>query len=100
VATNTYRAAGGGHFAMCERAKTVGIDTAPVRDLIAEHVRTLTTPVAPAPRPHFFLTGFGAATLLYATGPGALEHPECYETLGLSSVGTGASGFHLFALAP
>ena len=101
VVTNTYRAAGGGHFLMCDRAETVGIDTTPVRELITEGVRAATGSVAPRPAPHFSLIGQGAARLLYGTGPGALEHTETWRGLGLTPEpgAASASGFQYFSLA-
>lgn len=99
VATNTYRAAGGGHFPMCEQAATVAIDRTPVRELIVERIRAMNAALAPKPRPHFSLTGYGAAKLLYGTGPGALEHAPTWRGLGLTPEGLGPTGFQYFALA-
>jgi 2',3'-cyclic-nucleotide 2'-phosphodiesterase/3'-nucleotidase len=98
VATNTYRAAGGGHFPMCARATVVGVDTAPVRELIVERIRQAEGAIAPTPRPHFALTGFGAARPLFATGPGALDHAPIYRALGLTPAGREPCGFQYFAL--
>jgi 2',3'-cyclic-nucleotide 2'-phosphodiesterase/3'-nucleotidase len=99
VVTNTYRAAGGGHFPMCEQAATVGIDTTPVRELIVERIRTMNGAAAPRLRPNFSLTGFGTARLLYGTGPGALAHEDTWSGLGLTPEGIGPTGFQYFELA-
>jgi 2',3'-cyclic-nucleotide 2'-phosphodiesterase/3'-nucleotidase len=99
VVTNSYRAAGGGHFRACLASETVLTGTHPVRDHVVQYIREAGEPLAPEPDPTFRLRGLGRAAILVETGPGALRHPERAAELGLTHAGDGDFGFVRFSLA-
>lgn len=93
IATNSYRASGGGNFGISDEAETVVSGTTPVRDLIAEFIDTRSSEIRPIPNPTFTLVGFGDAVPVFETGPGALAHSGQFAALGLSPIGMSAGGF-------
>ncbi|MCU4654133.1 bifunctional 2',3'-cyclic-nucleotide 2'-phosphodiesterase/3'-nucleotidase [Roseibacterium sp. SDUM158016] len=98
VVTNSYRAAGGGHFRICEASETVVTDANPVRDHLVRYIREANAALSPRPSPTFRLCGFGRAEVVVETGPGALGHTERARELGLVHRGSGEGGFERFAL--
>lgn len=99
VVTNTYRAAGGGHFRNCRIENTVLTGRHPVRDHLVRYIRDAEAPLAPRPTPTFRLQGFGNAEIVVETGPGALRYPERADELGLTYLGAGDQGFARFSLS-
>ena len=100
VVTNSYRASGGGNFRVCAEADRVAVANVPIRDCIAEYVRSNSAGTRPIPTRTFTLCGFGAATPIFETGPGALRHLGDVAGLGLSPCCTTADGFLRFELIP
>ena len=98
VVTNSYRAAGGGHFpdpAMCE---TVHISAHPVRDVLAGHIATMRGAVAPVVSDSFRFMPLGGVPVIYETGPGAAAHKERLAQLGLIFAGFSDTGFARYLL--
>jgi 2',3'-cyclic-nucleotide 2'-phosphodiesterase/3'-nucleotidase len=98
VVTNSYRAAGGGHFRTCHTSETVLTGSDPLRDHVARYMADAGTPLAPQPGPTFRLCGFGRAQAVYETGPGALAHPGRIAELGLAFRDEADDGFARFVL--
>jgi 2',3'-cyclic-nucleotide 2'-phosphodiesterase/3'-nucleotidase len=98
VATNSYRAAGGGHFPACAASETVIAGSDPVRDHIARYVEAAQTTLRPVPSPTFRLCGFGRAAIVFETGRGALQHPDRIAELGLTLREECADGFVRFTI--
>ena len=99
VVTNSYRAAGGGHFRTCHTAETVVTGTLPVRDHLVQHICEAQAPLDPVPNPTFRLCGFGRADVMVETGPGAMRHTDRASELGLTYRGEGDHGFARFTLS-
>ncbi|NKX42966.1 bifunctional 2',3'-cyclic-nucleotide 2'-phosphodiesterase/3'-nucleotidase [Roseicyclus persicicus] len=98
VVTNTYRAAGGGHFPVAAACAPVCTLPDPVRDLLVAHVAARPGPLAPRPRPSWSFTPLGGTAVVYETGPGALAHGDRAAALGLAPDGIGAAGFARYLL--
>ncbi len=93
LATNSYRAAGGGNFRVCTQEEIVASGTVPVRDLIVDFIRDQDAAINPIPKPTFNLVGFGRAMPVVETGPGALAHSDQFADFGLTHIGTSPDGF-------
>jgi len=98
VVTNSYRAAGGGHFPACAEAETVVTSPATVRDAVIEAIATARHPITPRPTDHFGFTPLGNTPVLFETGPDAAAHAERAQALGLTPLGLQSSGFFGFRL--
>jgi len=96
--TNSYRAAGGGHFPAATQAETVFATIDPVRDALVEYVSKAKNPLAPVVDPTWEFASLGGTDVLFETGPGALGHADRIKALGARSTGLMPSGFHGFHL--
>ncbi len=75
VITNSYRAAGGGHFASAAAAETVLAGNGSVRDAVAHFMAEAEGPLDPVIEPTFAFEPLGGTQVIFETGPGALAHP-------------------------
>lgn len=98
VVTNSYRAAGGGHFRAAMQCETVYMTSHPVRDLLAGHIAAMRGAVTPVIGSGFSFTPMGGVPVIYETGPGAAAHPDRLAQLGLAFAGIGESGFARYLL--
>lgn len=98
VATNNYRANGGGGFPGLDGRSVVYAGTDTVQDLIARHIAAHSPIALPASQstPWRFAPLPAGVTVLLATSPKAVDaladHP------GITDAGAGADGFHLLRL--
>ncbi len=75
VATNNYRANGGGHFPIVRQARMIDLPQISIQDILCKYVAgTLPAdPLEHAPRPFSFMPNEGQVAIL-TTGPGAQSH--------------------------
>ncbi len=99
IVTNTYRAAGGGHFPAAAACETVFISPAPLRDGLARHIAGMQGAIAPVVRPGFAFAPLGGVRVVYETGPAAARHDSRARELGLVPDGIGERGFARYLLA-
>ena len=97
VVTNSYRAAGGGHFPAPARSLPVPSDPVAVRDILIRHVQTA-SPLAPKAQEVWRFAPMPGTEVIYETGPGALGHPARIAALGLTPLGPGDGGLQRFLL--
>ena len=93
IATNSYRAWGGGPFeALAERALIDRSDRV-IRDILADHVTTC-GPFTPAAHGTWRLATMPNGTsAVLSTGPGLRAHPGDIAAIGAKDTGTDAAGF-------
>lgn len=99
VVTNTYRAAGGGHFPAAAACETIFLSPAPVRDRLAGHIAGMRGAIAPSVRPGFAFAPLGGVRVVYETGPAAAQHDSRARELGLVPDGINERGFARYVLA-
>ena len=97
MVTNTYRGSGGGHFAAAAQAGPVLTDPRYLRDILIAHIAKEGV-IAPQPTTAWHFTPLGGFSVIFETGPAALNHPERIEALGLEHLGQSPSGFAQFRL--
>ena len=97
VVTNTYRGSGGGHFAAAAQADPVLTDPRYLRDILIAHIAKEGV-IAPQPTTAWHFTPLGGFSVIFETGPAALNHPERIQDLGLEHLGHSPSGFAQFRL--
>lgn len=98
VITNSYRAAGGGHFPAAAQCETIYLSSYPVRDVIAGHIAAMRGALCLAPKPGFSFVPLGGALVAYETGTAAAGHGARAEALGLVPDGIGGRGFARYLL--
>lgn len=86
VATNTYRAWGGGPFQALAAQGAVHHGSRPIRDLIADHVAGLGT-LTPQARDTWHFADLPETWAEIATGPGLRAHPQEIAALGATDLG-------------
>ena len=92
IATNSYRAFGGGPFAPLAGGALIHQSNRPIRDLVAEHVAS-GTPIPPAPRGGWRFAAPPGARVEIATGPGLRAYPQEIAALGAEDLGLDPEGF-------
>ncbi|WP_297772967.1 bifunctional 2',3'-cyclic-nucleotide 2'-phosphodiesterase/3'-nucleotidase [uncultured Roseovarius sp.] len=92
LATNSYRAHGGGPFAALADRCLIHTDTHPVRTLLAEHVTEIGQ-VEPAARATWRFEPIEDTSVIIETGPGLRAYPQDIAALGLTDLGLAPSGF-------
>jgi 2',3'-cyclic-nucleotide 2'-phosphodiesterase/3'-nucleotidase len=98
VVTNTYRAAGGGHFPAAAACEQLYVSPNPVRDVLASHIAATRGSLAPTATPGFSFVPLGGTKLVYETGPGAAGHEARARALGLVADGMNDQGFARYLL--
>lgn len=98
VVTNSYRAAGGGHFPDAARCETVYLSPHPVRDVIAGYIAAMRGAVAPTISGGFRFMPLGGVPVIYDTGPAAAAHADRLAQLGLAPIGLSETGFAQYML--
>lgn len=98
IVTNTYRAAGGGHFPTAAACECLYVSPNPVRDVIASHIATTRGVLAPSVTPCFSFTPLEGTWLVFETGPAAAGHGARAAALGLVADGVNDRGFARYLL--
>jgi len=99
VATNNYRAGGGGDFPGADGSTVVLEAPDTNRDLIVRYIVDQGT-IAPAADANWGFAPAGGATVLFETGPKAVDYLEEVRARGLNieAAGDGADGFARFRI--
>lgn len=92
IATNSYRAWGGGSFPALAGSALIHSSSRPIRDLIAAHVQSRGT-ITPAARATWAFAPMPRTPVEIETGPGLHHHPADMDALGASGMGESATGF-------
>lgn len=92
IATNSYRAHGGGPFAPLAETGLIYSGTRPVRDILADHVAALGQ-IAMAPRPTWRFAPLRKTTVTVETGPGLRAHPADIAAVNATDLGLTDTGF-------
>jgi 2',3'-cyclic-nucleotide 2'-phosphodiesterase/3'-nucleotidase len=97
IATNSYRAWGGGPFQPLAEGRLIHQSTRPIRDLIADHVAAR-APIPPEPPGTWHFAPLPDTSVTIETGPGLRAYPQEIEALGAQDHGLDAKGFLRLAL--
>ncbi len=92
IATNSYRAFGGGPYAALPDNDTVLKGTTPVRDILADFIRDH-GPISDHVTPVWAFTALPDTTAIHITGPGLRAYPQTMAELGAVDLGDTAEGF-------
>ena len=92
VATNNYRAGGGGDFPGARVETTVFTSPDTNRDILIRHIHALGTLTPPTPATWSFVPMPGTS-VLFDTGPGARAHLAEVAARGITEVGPAPGGF-------
>lgn len=97
VATNSYRASGGGHFGAAARSPVVLDPHMSVQDILIRHVAAQ-SPLTPKPTGTWRFATLPGTNVIVETGPGALALKPELQALGLTPAGYGPNGFARFEM--
>lgn len=97
VATNGYRAAGGGGFARLAGAQVVLDSPQAVRDVIVDHLRRADR-FTPRVETDWRFAPLPGASAVFETGPGAVAHLDAVHDRRLAPLGPASGGFVRFRL--
>lgn len=99
VATNSYRAGGGGHFTAPARgiAKLGGMAPMPIEEILCAYLSTQ-SPLAVTPKQVWRFTPLNGAKALFTTSPTAREVGKERDLNGLAYCGVSAQGFAQFEI--
>lgn len=92
IATNSYRAHGGGPFAPLAERGLIHSGRQPVRDLLADHIAKAGR-IIPCARATWRFASLPDTCVTLETGPGLRAHPQDIAALGATDLGPSASGF-------
>lgn len=98
LATNSYRAAGGGNFPGTGPARVVYEDSTPVRDILIRHISARGMRLPP-PVGQWGFAPLPGMTALFSTAPEAADFRADAAGLDLHNLGIGPCGFLRFRLA-
>jgi len=97
VATNSYRASGGGHFGAATRGDLVLDPNLTAQDILIRHI-TDHVPVTPEPLNTWRFAPMPGTSVIYETGPGAANHPQDIAALNLTRLEDSPTGFARFRM--
>lgn len=97
IVTNSYRAAGGGHFLAPTRCPPVLACQDTVRDVLVRHIRDC-SPLSPRAEPVWSFCPMPGTSVILETGPGAMAHPARIAELGLTPLDRDSAGFQRFLM--
>ena len=97
VATNSYRAAGGGHFDAPTRCDVILDPHQSIQDVLIAHV-TAHVPVSPEPLATWRFVDLPGTSVIVETGRGARMHDDEIARLGLDPAGYSPDGFARFTM--
>ncbi|SLN74094.1 2',3'-cyclic-nucleotide 2'-phosphodiesterase/3'-nucleotidase precursor [Roseovarius gaetbuli] len=92
VATNSYRAYGGGPFRNLAETSLIHTCLRPVRDVLADYIAAQPR-ITPEPRPAWRFAELPDTRVLYDTGPGLRAHPDELAALRAEDLGDTKHGF-------
>jgi len=92
IATNSYRAWGGGPFAALAETALIHLDSRPVRDLVADYVTQRGT-LVPKARATWSFAPMARTVVMIETGPGVRAYPSDITDLGATDLGDSKMGF-------
>ncbi|MFO7758743.1 MAG: bifunctional 2',3'-cyclic-nucleotide 2'-phosphodiesterase/3'-nucleotidase [Roseovarius sp.] len=92
IATNSYRAWGGGPFRALAAKGLIYRGRLPIREMIAEHLAWHGT-ITARPRPIWGFAALPDTEVEMQTGPGLRAYPEDIAALGATDLGTSDAGF-------
>ncbi|MDU8913664.1 bifunctional 2',3'-cyclic-nucleotide 2'-phosphodiesterase/3'-nucleotidase [Aestuariicoccus sp. MJ-SS9] len=98
VATNNYRASGGGSFPGANPSTVIFEAPDTNRDVIVRYIVEQGT-VSPSADANWSFAPMDGTTVLFETGPAGAKYAETLEGMDLSPAGTSDAGFALFRLA-
>jgi len=98
VATNNYRASGGGSFPGADGSTVIfeGPDTN--RDVIVRYIVEQGT-ISPLADANWRFAPMDGTSVLFETGPGAAQYAETLESVNVIPVGTTDAGFAVYRIA-
>ncbi len=97
VVTNSYRAGGGGNFAMLADAPVVHRNPTTLRDAIIDHIRA-TPRIDPAPVRNWGFTPMPGTSVVFSSGPGGRAHLDAIAGLTIRDAGPDTGGFWRYAI--
>ncbi len=97
VATNSYRASGGGHFDAPTRSKLILDTRASIRDLVADYI-TKNSPIMLNLDPVWSFAPLGGTEVIFGTGPAALAYSQDIARLDLRYDSICHNGYARFKL--
>ncbi|WP_118133901.1 bifunctional 2',3'-cyclic-nucleotide 2'-phosphodiesterase/3'-nucleotidase [Oceanicella sp. SM1341] len=92
VATNNYRAGGGGNFPGCDGSTIIFVGPDTNRDVLVRYIVEKGT-VNPSADGNWRFAPAGGATVLFESGPKGREHLGQVKGVDISEAGEGAEGF-------
>lgn len=98
IATNSYRAGGGGNFAGAVPENIVHAGTETNSDILLDYLAHH-RPVTLDPEPGWRFAPMPGTTVLFDTGPGATDHLADVTGLDIAFAGAGPDGFARFRIA-
>ncbi|SJZ52497.1 bifunctional 2',3'-cyclic-nucleotide 2'-phosphodiesterase/3'-nucleotidase [Consotaella salsifontis] len=97
VATNNYRAGGGGNFPGINEDKIIYVAPDANRDVIVRYIHELGT-INPSADANWSFAPADGTEVLFETGPGAIVYADQVKGVTIKPAGDGPNGFKLFKL--
>ncbi|WP_254448242.1 5'-nucleotidase C-terminal domain-containing protein [Ruegeria sp. HKCCC2117] len=99
LASNNYRASGGGHFPAASAAQRINLPPLDIKELTRDYLsrRLPPDPISRHPYP-FTLTAQTGVNALLRTGPGALEHMDELRMFNAQMLSPDEAGFERIRL--